>query len=184
MAIRAIVRTLALGACAAGLGIALAVPQAARAETPAALTQTMADVKAKWPGLNHAPAAEVQTLIDNGQAVLFDVRSKEEFDTSHIPGAVLVDPAISRDAFVEKFAAAIKGKTPVFYCAVGVRSSKLAERVGAQTLSALGAAAPLVTMAGGIFAWNWESRPLVNAKGATDQVHGYDASWGRLAKPR
>lgn len=169
---------------ASTLGLTLAIAEPARAEQPRALDQTIADVKAKWPALSHASPAEVQTLIDADKAVLFDVRSPEEQQVSQIPGAVPVDPAISQESFVTKYGAALKGKTPVFYCAVGVRSSKLAERVGAQTLAALGAAGPLVTMAGGIFAWNWEGRPLVNAKGATDAVHGYDATWGRLVKPR
>jgi rhodanese-related sulfurtransferase len=171
-------------AFAAALGLTLAIAGPAQAEQPRALDQTIADVKAKWPALSHASPAEVQTLINADKAVLFDVRSPEEQQVSQIPGAVPVDPAISRESFVTKYGAALKGKTPVFYCAVGVRSSKLAERVGAQTLAALGAVGPLVTMAGGIFAWNWEGRPLVNANGATDAVHGYDATWGRLVKPR
>lgn len=178
---RVIARGIALIAV---LGLALVSGQAAFAGQQSPLDQTIADVKAKWPGLKHAPPADVQTMIDSGKAVVFDVRSPQEHEVSHIPGAVLVDPALSRDAFVAKYGASVKGKTPVFYCAVGVRSSKLSERIGTQTLEALGAAAPLVTMAGGIFAWNWEGRPLVNANGPTDLVHGYDASWGRLAKPR
>ena len=178
-------KVIARGIALAGvLGLALLSGQAVLAGQQSPLDQTIADVKAKWPGLSHAPPSEVQTLIDNGKAVLFDVRSPQEHEVSRIPGSVLVDPAMSRDAFVAKYGASVKGKMPVFYCAVGVRSSKLAERIGTKTLAALGAAAPLVTMAGGIFAWNWESRPLVNANGPTDVVHGYDANWGRLAKPR
>lgn len=173
-----------VAAAALGLTLAVAGSLQVQAEQTSPLDQTIADVKAKWPGLTHASPGEVQTLIDADKAVLFDVRSPEEQAVSTIPGAVPVDPATSREAFVANYGAALKGKTPVFYCAVGVRSSKLAERVGAQTLSALGAAGSLVTMAGGIFAWNWEGRPLVNAKGPTDLVHGYDAKWGRLAKPR
>lgn len=166
------------------LGLVLTIAGPLHADPASPLDQTIADVKANWPALNHATPGQVQTLIDADKAVLFDVRSREEQEVSQIPGAVPVDPATSREAFVTKYGAALKGKIPVFYCAVGVRSSKLAERVGAQTLSALGAVGPLITMAGGIFAWNWEGRPLVNAKGATDLVHGYDAKWGRLVKPR
>lgn len=152
------------------------------ADDQSPLSATIADVKSKWPGLTHKAPGDVQALIDGGKAVLFDVRSKEEYAVSHIPGAVLVDPAMSREAFIAAHGAQVKGKTPVFYCAVGVRSSKLAERVGAEALTASGATSGPVTMAGGIFQWNWESRPLVDELGATGKVHGYDAKWGRLAK--
>lgn len=178
---RAILRGLAVTGT---LGLLLTFAGPLYADQPSPLDQTIADVRAKWPALSHVSPGEVQTLMDADKAVLFDVRSREEQEVSQIPGAVPVDPATSREAFVTKYGAALKGKIPVFYCAVGVRSSKLAERVGAQTLSALGAVGPLITMAGGIFAWNWEGRPLVNAKGATDLVHGYDSKWGRLVKPR
>ncbi len=77
----------------------------------------------------------------------------------------------------------VNGKTAVFYCSVGVRSSRLAERV-AQGLKARGAVA-VDDLAGGIFAWHGEARPLVDAKGPTDFVHPYDATWGRLlARPQ
>lgn len=146
------------------------------------MAPTIADVKAKWPGLKHATPADVQALIDKGEAVLFDVRSPEEYGVSHLPGAVLVDPAMTRGAFLSTYGDKVKGKTPVFYCAVGVRSSKLTERIGAEALAVAGAVGQPVTMAGGIFQWNWESRPLVDASGPTDQVHGYDAKWGRLVR--
>lgn len=168
------------------LGVGGGASQSARVQAQEAspLAATIADVKAKWPALHHANTGEVQTLIESGQAVLFDVRSPEEFAVSHLPGATRVDPAMSREAFLAAYGATVKGKTPVFYCAVGARSSKLAERIGEPALVEAGASAKPLTMAGGIFQWNWEQRALVNDKGATDQVHGYDAKWGRLVKPR
>jgi 3-mercaptopyruvate sulfurtransferase SseA len=85
-------------------------------------------------------------------------------------------------AFLERYGAGVDGKAVVFYCSVGVRSSALAERV-AQGLQAHGATA-VDDLAGGIFAWHGEGRPLVDAQGSTDFVHPYDSSWGRLlARP-
>lgn len=164
------------------LCVTLALSGSVLAEAQSPLAATISDVKSKWPSLTHASPGDVQTLVDSGKAVLFDVRSKEEYAVSHLPGAVLVDPAMSREAFIAAHGAQVKGKTPVFYCAVGVRSSKLTERVGADALTAAGAASAPITMAGGIFQWNWENRALVDDKGPTDKVHGYDAKWGRLAK--
>lgn len=153
---------------------------AAWAEGP--IDATIADVKAKWPTLQHASPADVQKLIDNGSAVVFDVRSKEEQAVSHIPGAVFVDPAMSREAFIAQHGAALKGKTPVFYCAAGVRSSKMADRVGEQALAAAGAKTPAVSLAGGIYQWKWEARPLVDAKGPTADVMGYNPKWAQAPK--
>lgn len=169
-------------AAIAGFAAAMGGPVLAQDAGP--MASTIAEVKAKWPGLNHVTPEQVQTLIDGGKAVMFDVRTPEEYAVSRIPGAVRVDPAMSREAFIAAHGAAVKGKTPVFYCAAGVRSSKLTERIGPEALAAAGAASAPVSMAGGIFQWNWESRPLAGDKGATDAVHGYDAKWGRLVKQR
>ncbi len=181
-------RMICINLRAARLAIALAVILSAiapaNAEQQASpLASTIAEVKQKWPSLHHLPSSGVQSLIDDGKAVVFDVRSKEEYDTSHLPGAILVDPATGKDAFLAANAAALTGKTAVFYCAVGMRSSRLADRVGTDALKAAGAT-DSVNLEGGIFAWNWEGRPLVDANGPTGKVHGYDAKWGKLVKPR
>ena len=147
--------------------------------TPA-LQQTIDDVARKWPAVTHLPAADVAHLMADKTAVLFDVRTPEEFAVSHLEGAVRVDPAIDAAGFLAQHAALVKGKTAVFYCSVGVRSSKLTARV-ADGLKAAGATSA-AELRGGIFAWGGEGRPLVDAKGGTDKVHGYDSTWGKLVK--
>ena len=147
---------------------------------PPALQQTIEDVARKWPAVAHLDAGSVARLMADKSAVVFDVRSQEEYAVSHLDGAVWVDPSIGAAAFLEQHGASVKGKTAVFYCSVGVRSSKLAARV-ADGVKAAGATG-MGELRGGIFAWGGEGRPLVDAKGATDKVHGYDSTWGRLVK--
>jgi rhodanese-related sulfurtransferase len=172
-------RAAALLAIAAGLGIAL-TPQVSGA--PATLQATIEDVARRWPQIRHIDPAELESLIAEGNVVLFDVRTPAEYRVSHLPGAVHVEPDMRSAAFLDRYADAVKGKTVVFYCAVGVRSSRLAERV-AEDLKARGATA-VDELAGGIFAWHGERRALIDAKGPTDFVHPYDSTWGRLlARP-
>ncbi len=110
--------------------------------------------------------------------MIVDVREPEEFAVSHLQGAVQVDPTTSPEAFMQRFGAAVQGKTLVFYCSIGWRSSELADRL-APALRAAGAG-DIRNLRGGIFRWHNESRPLVNAAGSTDWVHPYSPDWADL----
>jgi len=112
--------------------------------------------------------------------LLLDVREEDEFAVSRLKGAERVDPGIWRRSFMNRFADRVRGKTVIFYCSVGVRSSKLAQQVQA-ALKEQGAKA-VYNLDGGIFAWHNEARTLVNAKGKTQFVHPFDEHWGRLVK--
>lgn len=115
---------------------------------------------------------------DKHDVVVIDVRESEEFGVSHLDGAIRVDPDIWTSSFVSRFGKEAAGKTFVFYCSVGVRSSKLAGRVQSK-LKELGAAG-VYNLEGGIFRWHNENRQLVDGSGETQFVHKYDDSWGRL----
>ncbi len=170
----------ALGVVAAVLVVIL-VPQVSGG--PETLQATIADVARRWPNIEHISPADLKQILSTRAAVVFDVRTPEEHAVSHLPGAIHVEPDMGAAAFLERYGKQVKGKTVVFYCSVGVRSSRFAERV-AQGLKARGATA-VDDLAGGIFAWHGEGRALVDAKGPTDFVHPYDASWGRLlARPQ
>ena len=113
--------------------------------------------------------------------VLFDVREEPEFSVSHLKNAIRVDPGISDADFAAKFAEETKGKTAIFYCSVGQRSSSLADRVQRALLSSGATAA--YNLEGGIFKWHNERRPLVSrAEAPTSYVHPYNAVWGRMVK--
>lgn len=144
----------------------------------AALTETMRDVAKRWPTLPHVATDKVAARLSEDDFLLIDSRSEEEYKVSRVPGAVHVAPDISADAFFARFGDRIQGKDVMFYCSVGVRSSTLASKL-AEDLKAKGAKS-VAEMAGGIFAWHNEDRPLVNGNGPTDLVHSYDDWWGRL----
>jgi len=56
------------------------------------------------------------------QVVVLDVRTPDEFNTGHIPGAKNLD--FFGDDFAKQIAALDKGKTYVVHCAAGGRSAQ------------------------------------------------------------
>ena len=163
------------------VSVALLAPQLSHAREPFTLDAVRAQVKqdyAQVPQLStQALAAQVKQGAD---ILLLDVRESKEFAVSRIKGAQRVDPGIWRWKFMNRFGDKVRGKTVVFYCSVGVRSSRLAENVMA-ALKEQGAKA-IYNLDGGIFTWHNEARALVNGQGATDYVHPFDGPWGKLVK--
>jgi rhodanese-related sulfurtransferase len=133
-------------------------------------------IKDKFESVKHIDADALGQI--RGDTILFDVREADEFEVSHIEGAIRVTPDISDRAFMQLYAPMIEGKAVVFYCSVGYRSSKLAESVQ-ETLQTSGSKA-IYNLEGGIFNWHNERRRLINMKGASDDIHPNDRYWGRL----
>lgn len=143
-----------------------------------ALDKVVADVARDYDRIDHIPAEALQPRLDDPDTLVFDVREPDEYAVGHLPGAIRVDPRMRADAFMARFGDRIAGKDVVFYCSVGVRSSRLGERV-VDAVRAAGADR-VANLRGGIFGWHNEGRP-VTAKGAsTDYVHPYDRKWGRM----
>ena len=73
----------------------------------------------------------------------------------------------------------MKGKTVVFYCSVGVRSSSKASELEA-IIKRAGAVASY-NLTGGLFYWHNQSLPVVQDKDtATQYIHPYNDYWGQL----
>ncbi|MGL4512807.1 MAG: rhodanese-like domain-containing protein [Lacipirellulaceae bacterium] len=73
--------------------------------------------------------ATVQQRVAEGEAVLVDVRSKEEWDKGHVAGAVLlpVDSLRKHSLDREKLAETLPDDKPLYlYCEVGMRSKAAA----------------------------------------------------------
>jgi rhodanese-related sulfurtransferase len=108
------------------------------------------------------------------QPVVLDARSSAEYAVSHLRGATRIDPR----APSLKTVAAFPRDTPVVvYCRVGYRSARVASWLHRQGFGTV------YDLAGGLFAWADEGRPLeVDGRPAT-QVHPYSTSWGKLLTP-
>lgn len=119
---------------------------------------------------------------DSSGTLLFDTRSSEEYSTSHLRGAIQVDPEITPQDFLQQFGERISGKKLIFYCSVGKRSSKVIQRL--QSVLQQKEAASAANLRGGIFRWYNQGYSVYNSGGETDQIHPYDQFWGRLVHKR
>lgn len=136
------------------------------------------NIQEKYQALQHLNANNFEAIADDN-LIVFDVREQNEFNVSHLSGAIRVDPDISADEFVASFQQITKEKKLVFYCSVGRRSSELASKVQNKLLKT--ASTPeIYNLEGGIFRWHNDSRTLFSGQQASDFVHPYNRYWGRL----
>jgi rhodanese-related sulfurtransferase len=115
---------------------------------------------------------------DPGQdrPVLLDVRTRAEYDVSHLPGAVWAETAAQQQAALADQPA---NRPVVVYCSVGWRSAQAADRLNAK------GGRTVFNLDGSIFQWANENRPVVGPDGKpTQRVHPYNRSWGSLLDRR
>jgi rhodanese-related sulfurtransferase len=131
-------------------------------------------LRAKFTKIEWISTGELADWLANKRRpapVLLDVRTPEEWNVSHLPGARRVDP----NASVETAAAGLSKETPIVtYCAVGYRSGEMADRLRAAGFG------NVHNLEGSIFQWANEHRPLVRDDERVSQVHPYNMFWGRL----
>ena len=94
-------------------------------ETGFSLQTIQQDIEADYTTIRHIGSADLEDLQGKPDGpVLFDVRETEEFAVSRLADAKQVDPDIANAAFMQRHGASLRGKTVIFYCSVGVRSSQ------------------------------------------------------------
>ena len=116
------------------------------------------------------PYISVQELKMNTDAyTILDTRKKEEFEVSHLPGAIWVGEDVNQFSDTQ----ILKNKKPiVVYCSVGIRSEDFGEKLERKT----GKTAH--NLYGGIFAWKDAGFKIIDAKGKTTQkVHTFSKNW-------
>ena len=128
----------------------------------------------RFPRVQWITTAQLADWLANKQRqppVLLDVRTEEEWNVSHLPGARRVDP----NAAVEEVVSGMPKETPIVtYCAVGYRSGALATKLREAGFT------NVWNLEGSIFQWANERRPLVREDQPVDTVHPYSSLWGRL----
>jgi rhodanese-related sulfurtransferase len=135
-------------------------------------------IQRDWPEVPQMSTRELAERIatNNGaRPLLIDVRTHQEYEISHLPGAVWAEtPKQIASALRE----ASDGQPVVLYCSVGVRSSKVAA-----TLVRSGRT-NVYNLQGSIFQWANEGRTLVANDRAVRVVHPYNERWGVLLNPQ
>lgn len=128
-------------------------------------------VAERHPGVSRL-TGEALAGLPTGSYLLVDVRPAAEWSVSHLPGAFRSEDA--GDIVTEAQRRRID--RIIVYCSIGERSSRMAELVASRNPKLL-----VQDLAGGIFTWACEDRPVEAANGqATRLVHPYDAHWGAL----
>ena len=116
------------------------------------------------------PYISVQELKMSPEAyTILDTRKKEEFNVSHLPGAVWVGQK-PEDAFFDSITN-LK-KPVVVYCTVGIRSEDFGEKLARKT------GKTAYNLYGGIFVWKDAGLKVVDNKGKpTQKVHTFSKNW-------
>jgi rhodanese-related sulfurtransferase len=105
--------------------------------------------------------------------LVFDVRTRPEFDLSHIPGAQWIAPgSVPADLKLP----AAKDAPIVLYCSTGQRAAPLAERIASSGYTRIW------LLDGGLFRWANEDRILTGAHGPATTVHPENGSVAHLVK--
>ena len=130
-------------------------------------------VRADFPAVKTvSPKALHLYQTSDVSLLIVDVRAKQEFDVSRLPGALHFEKPNALIDHLEQSEA--KPETIVVYGSLGFRSAEFAE-LAAKKVSGI------ENLEGGIFAWANAGMPLVNAQGeSTELVHPYNKMWGRL----
>jgi rhodanese-related sulfurtransferase len=142
---------------------------------------SLADVESTVSSMYPLPeisTAELAGKIGKGEFVVFDVRTQAEFDTSHLAGTIRVAPDMDPKSFLMEHGAQLENRSVVFYCAVGVRSARMLERL----MNGIAAYRPaaVYNLRGGIFRWFADGHQVVDASGSTDKIQPFDAAWNGL----
>jgi rhodanese-related sulfurtransferase len=109
---------------------------------------------------------------DGPALLLVDVRAPAEFAVSHLRGALNLQSAKQ----ITEVMAAQKPAKLVLYCAVGFRSSRLANILGQN------GACEIMNLEGSIFQWVNEGRVVCRGTETVQQVHPCGKRWAGLLK--
>ncbi len=145
---------------------------------PASLETVHTDIVVKFPDVRHLEPERLAPMLGSDALIIFDVREADEYNVSRLPDAFVLSPQTSRAQFRRDFGDKIMGRTVVFYCSVGVRSSGMAARLQSD-LETMGAV-DVFNLRGGIFGWHNDQRSMVNDSGTSDFIHPFDDDWGQL----
>ncbi|MDX1446227.1 rhodanese-like domain-containing protein [Lishizhenia sp.] len=133
--------------------------------------KTMIEKKYHFPTISQDSA---QDLLDSNDVFFLDTREREEYNVSHLPGAIYTG--------YDNFSwSALKGidtnAIVIVYCSIGVRSQNIAEKLAQKGYH------NVYNLYGGIFLWADQARPMKDKSGKTTRkVHAYNKFWGRWVK--
>ena len=134
--------------------------------------RALAEIRGAFPDVPHLTTKQLaDKRIRDEPILLLDAREAEEFQVSHIDGAVR---ATTVSAALNAIQADSRQPTVVVYCSVGYRSSRLVSRLKARGVK------NVFNLEGSLFQWANEGRQLARGDQPATRVHPYDDDWGEL----
>jgi rhodanese-related sulfurtransferase len=131
-------------------------------------------VRSDFPTVPRISTKEVAAWLSDtkrARPVQLDVRTKPEFEVSHLHGAQRIEPDSAADAVNLP-----RDKPIVTYCSVGYRSGAFAKKLQDAGYT------NVQNMSGSIFEWANEGRPVERNGERVQKVHPYNSTWGKLLK--
>ncbi|MFD1016462.1 rhodanese-like domain-containing protein [Winogradskyella rapida] len=120
------------------------------------------------------PYISVQELaMPKTKAILLDAREIEEYEVSHIKGAIFVGYSTFN---LEDVAQSLPNLNTniVVYCSLGVRSETIAEQLKKRGYT------NVYNLFGGIFEWKNNNFPVYNSEEKeTEHIHAYSKAWSK-----
>lgn len=128
------------------------------------------EIQKDLPSVKSISVEELDLLIGKKENfILLDVRTKKEFDTSHIFGAINIeDTSYLSSVNIPKDAKIIA------YCSVGYRSGIFLKKLQEDGYK------NIYNVKGSIFEWANKGYPVYRDNEITESVHPYNAYWGQL----
>ena len=144
------------------------------------LAEIIRDLKQDFD-IQHISIQEFKELSDSN-TVIFDVRRPAEFKVSHLENAIHLDPSTAPGEFIQLHGDKLEGKTIIFYCSVGVRSSLMLSRL--DSLLAQAEVKNAYNLEGGAFKWHNDNLNLTRNGESTRAIHPYSSFYARLVKDK
>ena len=133
-------------------------------------------VRHDFPGVSRISTTELHDWLNDShrdKPVLLDVRTKAEYDVSHLHGAQRVEPGSDVHAL-----SIPRDKPIVTYCSVGYRSAAFARNLQEAGYKSV------QNTSGSIFEWANKGFPLESNGKPAAKVHPYNARWSKLLNPQ
>ncbi len=131
-------------------------------------------IRTSFPDVSQMSVDELARQLQSSgrkSILLLDVRSREEYDVSHIAGAERFDESLSDAALARRWH---PDRPIVTYCSIGYRSSAAARR-----LASLGYE-NVSNLEGSLFRWVGEGHAVERQGKIVRHVHPYNRLWACL----
>jgi rhodanese-related sulfurtransferase len=117
------------------------------------------------------PTITVSQAASLKHVTFLDAREIEEYQTSHIEGALHIGYDNIHMEVVDKLR---RDEPIVVYCSIGYRSEKIGEKLKKEGFT------NVKNLYGSLFEWANCNMPMYNSKGIiTDTIHTYSKSWSQ-----